>query len=146
MNKKLLQIATVILGFVPLLTGALGLTGVDDPLYIADNVTRSVVLDTNLRFFGGLWFGLGLAVMWIQRDIERHSVAFRILWIMIFVGGLGRALSMVALGMPPPLFIGLTVLELVGAPIFIVWQSRVAEAARRAAAESRGPRSRTIPR
>jgi hypothetical protein len=143
MNKKPLQIATITLAFVPLLTGAIGLTGVDDPIYIAEGITRNAILDSNLRFFGGMWFALGLAVMGIARKIERHTIAYRVIWGMIFVGGLGRILSMVALGMPPRPLIVLTVLEIVAAPIFIVWQGRVAESARRAAADSTAFRPRS---
>jgi hypothetical protein len=44
---------------------------------------------------------------------------------MIFLGGIGRLLSMLFLALPPVPFIGFTVLEIVGAPIFIAWQARL---------------------
>jgi hypothetical protein len=44
--------------------------------------------------------------------------------LMVFVGGIGRAISMFIVGMPPAPFIGFTVLELVGMPLLTWWQTR----------------------
>jgi hypothetical protein len=46
---------------------------------------------------------------------------------MVFAGGIGRLLSMLLVGSPPVPFIGFTILEIVGAPIFISWQARLAK-------------------
>jgi hypothetical protein len=46
---------------------------------------------------------------------------------MIFIGGIGRLLSMMLLASPPFAFIAFTALEIVGAPLFILWQFRVSE-------------------
>jgi hypothetical protein len=48
---------------------------------------------------------------------------------MIFLGGIGRLLSMIFLGLPPLPFIAFTALEIIGAPFFIWWQARVARTA-----------------
>jgi hypothetical protein len=45
---------------------------------------------------------------------------------MIFLGGIGRLLSMIMLGWPPIAFVAFSAIEVVGAPFFIWWQSRVA--------------------
>ena len=130
MNKKPLQIVTTVLALVPIVTGVLTMLGVDDPLYRTEGLPASPLLDSNLRFFGGVWLGLGLAVLWMIPSIERQTVLFRVVWGAIFLGGIGRAWSMAAVGAPPIPFIGFTVLEVVGAPLFIWWQHRVASAAR----------------
>ena len=127
MSRRSLQIVTALLGIVPFATGIIGLFGLDDPLYAVMGLPRNALLDSNLRFLSGVWLGVGLAVFWIVRDIERQTVLFRVLWGMIFLGGVGRALSMIFVGMPPLPFVGFTVLELVGAPLFVLWQSRVAQ-------------------
>ena len=44
---------------------------------------------------------------------------------MIFIGGVGRIVSMLFVGLPPAPFIGFTILEIVGAPIFVMWQRRI---------------------
>ena len=125
MSKRALQIVTGLLGVVPVVTGLLGLMGVADPFYVAVGVPPIVVLDTNLRFYSGIWLGLGLTFLWLIPTIERQTVLFRVLWGMIFIGGIGRLLSMMLLAWPPAPFVAFTALEIVGAPLFIWWQSRL---------------------
>jgi len=126
MNKRALQIVTAILGLVPIATGLIGMSGVSDPIYASASLPANPLLDSNLRFFGGVWFGLGLALYWLIPKIEKQTVLFRALWGMIFFGGIGRLISMLLVALPPVPFIGFTILEIVGAPIFIAWQARVA--------------------
>jgi hypothetical protein len=125
MGKRLLQVITTLLGFVPLSTGIITLLGVGDPLYSAAAIPALPVLDSNLRFFGGV------AILWLVPRIETETVLFRAIWIAIFLGGAGRLLSILLVGTPPIPFVGFTALELIGAPLFIYWQHRVAEAATR---------------
>jgi hypothetical protein len=130
MTKLPLQIATGILGAVPMLPGIVGMLGISDPLYSDVGLPASALLDSNLRFLSGLWLGLGLAVFWLIPKIEKYTVLYRCLWLMIFLGGIGRLLSMFFVGMPPIPFIAFTALEIFGAPLFVIWQSRVAADAR----------------
>ncbi|RUT35823.1 DUF4345 domain-containing protein [Paenibacillus zeisoli] len=129
MNRRLLQIATAVLACVPTATGLLAMTGLDDPLYNTLHLPRDASLDSNLRFYAGVWLGLGAAAFWLLPRIERETVLFRFLWLMIFIGGIGRLISLALAGMPLPPYIGFTILEVIGAPLFIWWQSRVAQAA-----------------
>jgi Domain of unknown function (DUF4345) len=126
MNKLNLQIATGLLGTFSVATGLLGMMGVQDPVYVAAGVPPILLLDTNLRFYSGVWVGLGLALWWLIPTIERQTVLFRVLWGMFFIGGIGRLLSMIMLGWPPVAFVAFTAIEIVGAPLFIWWQFRVA--------------------
>ncbi len=126
MKKLPLQIATAILGAIPVATGIIGLFGIHDPIYASAALPEHALLDSNLRFLSGIWLGLGLAVYWMLPNIAKHTTLFRALWGMIFIGGLGRLLSMFAVGWPPAPFIGFTVLEIVGAPLFVAWQTAVA--------------------
>ena len=128
MRKRPLQLATVLTAFIPVVTGALTLLGLDDPLYRDMGLPRNALLDSNLRFLGGVWLALGLAAWWTVPRIERRGDVFRVVWGAVWLGGVGRALSMVLVGLPPWPFVAFTVLELVGAPLFIVWQRRVARA------------------
>jgi hypothetical protein len=84
------------------------------------------VLDSNLRFFSGVWIGLGVAMYWLIPTIEKQTVLFRALWVMVFIGGIGRLISMLALVVAPAPLIGFTALELLGAPTMIWWQTQVA--------------------
>lgn len=130
MSRRKLQIATAILACVPTVSGLISMAGLDDPLYRALQLPQDATLDSNLRFYGGVWLGLGVAAFWVLPRIERETVLFRILWLMIFIGGMGRVLSMILTGTPFPPFIGFTAIEIVGAPLFIWWQTRVAHAAK----------------
>ena len=116
------------MALIPVVTGALTLLGLDDPLYRDMGLPRNALLDSNLRFLGGVWLTLGLAAWWTVPRIERRGDVFRMAWGAVWLGGVGRALSMVLVGLPPWPFVAFTVLELVGAPLFIVWQRRVARA------------------
>jgi hypothetical protein len=125
MNKRGLQFATGLLGIIPVVTGIITMFGLGDPIYAAAKIPANALLDSNLRFFGGVWLGLGLALYWLIPGIDRQTALFRVLWGMIFLGGIGRLLSMIFLGAPPLPFIGFTALEIIGAPFFIWWQARL---------------------
>jgi hypothetical protein len=126
MSKRWLQAATALLALIPIGTGIVTMLGISDPIYAGADVPALPILDSNLRFFGGFWLGLGIALLWLVRDIENQTVLFRAIWGAIFLGGIGRLLSIILVGAPPVPFIGFTVLELIGAPLFVHWQSRVA--------------------
>lgn len=129
MNKRNLQIATAILALVPIITGLVGLTGLRDPLYAALHLPHDATLDSNLRFYSGVWLGVGVAAAWIVPRIERETTLFRALWLMIFLGGVGRLLSLAITGMPFAPFVGFAALEIIGAPFFVWWQARVVASA-----------------
>lgn len=130
MSRRKLQVATAILALVPTLTGLLGMLGLSDPIYANLGLPQDATLDSQLRFYNGVWLGLGLAAFWLLPRIESETTLFRTLWLMIFIGGVGRLISLVLAGMPFPPFIGFTVLEILGAPLFVLWQTKVANAAR----------------
>lgn len=127
MSKRLLQILT---GLVGLATVGLGIVqmayGAASPMYADVGLPQSPILDSNLRFFGGLGLGIGLLFIWIVPHIERHAAIFRVGWFCAFLGGIGRLLSLPAVGSPSALLVAFTVLEVAGAPLFVLWQARVA--------------------
>jgi uncharacterized protein DUF4345 len=104
MSRRLLQVVTAILSLIPIATGIIAMTGIDDPLYAALDLPRSPLLDSNLRFFGGVWLGLCLAMLCLVPSIERQTVLFRALWGAVFLGGIGRALSAAFVGLPRALY------------------------------------------
>jgi Domain of unknown function (DUF4345) len=57
--KRALQIVTAILSLVPIVTGLIPMSGTGDPIYAG--LSPLPVLDSNLRFFAGVWFGVGVA-------------------------------------------------------------------------------------
>lgn len=127
MRARPLQICMAVLALIPVATGALTMWGLADPLYTPYGLPQVPVLDSNLRFLGGIWLTLGLAMWAIVPCIVQQGAVYRLIWGAIFLGGVGRLLSLVFSGMPPVPFLGFTVLEIVGAPFFIWWQHQVAQ-------------------
>lgn len=91
-SYRLLQGLTGVLALIPILTGAITMKGVHDPRYAALDLPGNPLLDSNLRFLGGVWLGLGLAAFWMVPRLHAQTVLFRVVWGAIFIGGLGRLL------------------------------------------------------
>jgi hypothetical protein len=127
-SLRALQGLTALLGTVPVVTGLLTMMGVHDPIYAGAGIPTHALLDSNLRFFGGVWLGLGLAVYWMVPRLPAQTALFRVVWLAIFLGGIGRLLSMLLIALPPAPFIAFTALEIVGGPAFVAWQARLARA------------------
>jgi Domain of unknown function (DUF4345) len=131
MNKKTLQIVLSVLGLIPILTGGLDLVVGANALNLAGaaispQVLANVVLDSQIRFLGSIWLGLGIVLYWVLPQIEKQTTLFRLLLGIIFLGGIGRSISAFLIGMPPIELIAATVLELIGMPLLILWQSFIA--------------------
>jgi hypothetical protein len=127
MSRLLLQICTAVLALVPISTGIISMRGIGDPLYRPFRLPEAPVLDSNLRFLAGVWLGVGLALLSTVPAIEHQGTLFRWLWVAVFLGGVGRLVSWQLVGAPPRPYIGFLLLEIVGAPLFIYWQWRVAQ-------------------
>ena len=130
MTLKALKITTAVLSLIPIITGLVGLMGVADQLYVQEGVPAAArALDSNLRFFSGVWLGLGLCLLWLVPRLDTRTALFRAFWLMIFIGGIGRVLSLLLVGPPAMPFAavvwGATALEIVGAPLFVWWHARV---------------------
>ena len=128
MKRRLFQIVILIIALIAVVTGALGLTtGILDDYYqlaIDPGLTGQIILDSNLRYFSGLWAGLGIVLLWMLPAIERHTIPFRCISVMVFFGATGRLISMIRLGIPSTIFLVFTVMELLF-PLLILWQNRL---------------------
>jgi hypothetical protein len=114
-----------VLSLIPIVTGVLTLMGVQNPEYAAMGVVRNPLLDSNIRFLGGIWLGAGLTLFWLLPRIRTEVSLLWALLIMIMIGGIGRMLSMFFIGMPPAPFIGFTALEVIGMPLLLWWHSKL---------------------
>jgi len=130
MNRRALQAFTLLVGLATIGLGSVQLLfGVDSPVYAGADVPHSPILDSNLRFFGGMALGLGLVLVWIVPSIERRTNLFRAVWLCAWIGGVGRLVSVFAVASPGTALLAFTVLEVIGAPLLVAWQARVARAA-----------------
>lgn len=128
MSRLLLQLVNGLVGLATLVLGTIQVSfGVRSPLYAEANLPDFPILDSNLRFFGGMGLGLGLVLLYLLPTIERQGPLFRAVWLCAFLGGVGRLISVPVVGSPSSLLLSFTVLEVVGAPVLVLWQRRVAE-------------------
>ncbi|RYD47595.1 MAG: DUF4345 domain-containing protein, partial [Sphingomonadales bacterium] len=74
----------------------------------------------------GLFLGMLLLFVSCIPNVERHGPRLRMLAFMVFIGGLFRFYSLVAIGTPSiGHLIGLGI-ELVELPLIVLWQARLA--------------------
>lgn len=124
-ETRLLQAALVIASFVPILSGAAG-------LWFGANVTgdmdlpRATNFDSHFRYLSGLLLGLGLAVLSCVPRIATNGRLFQTLGALVVIGGLGRLLSLLTLGLPGPEHRFALAMELGVVPALMLWQWRVA--------------------
>lgn len=128
MNKKLFQTVLAAVGLVLLITSFLGIiNGAEDTFYavtIDKSILGNIILDSNLRFYYGLTLGLGLIILWIIPSVEKHSMILRITALMIFLGAVGRVISLLFVGNPSSFFLFFTFLELFF-PLLILWHNNI---------------------
>lgn len=120
MLKRVLQITIGILSLLPLTFGVLGIIyGIE-----RFEVTLNSNLDSQFRFLSTWYLGLTFIVWWMIPNIEKHTKLFRIICIVVFIGGLSRLLAMNHSGLPENRFIIVLILELLF-PVLIIWQNKV---------------------
>ena len=128
MSRRLLQIVNALIAILTLVLATMSLLfGVKSPIYDAFTIPEIPVLDSNLRFFGGLGLGIALVLLWITPSIEKQTILFRSLWICALFGGIGRIISMFVVGYPPTPMIIFTLIEVPLVPILIYWQWKVSQ-------------------
>jgi Domain of unknown function (DUF4345) len=81
-------------------------------------------MDNELRFYATLWGAYGVLLLLAARDFAARSSHVPWLAAAFFVGGVGRALSWLAVGPPHPFFLALMTIELVLPPVLILlWRA-----------------------
>jgi hypothetical protein len=126
MSRRLLQIVNITIALLTIFLATMSIIfGVNSPIYSGTEIPMVSVLDSNLRFFGGLGLGLGLALLWITPSVEKQTILFRILWFCAFLGGIGRIISMIVAGYPPMSMMIFTFIEVPLVPVLIYWQWKI---------------------
>jgi hypothetical protein len=90
----------------------------------ADGV--GVTADSHYRYLSGLLLGIALCYWSCVPQIERKGARLSLLTFLVFVGGIGRAMSLVSLGAPSRFHVAALAIELAVAPAVWLWQRRVA--------------------
>lgn len=124
MSKRLLQTVNVVLALWILFRAGLTLfQGTHNPLYGAAAVPELAALDSNLRFLGGIGVAMALLLLWLTPAIAERTTAFRVVWGCRLLGGVGRLVSVAAVGPPPKPMLVFTVSEVFVIPLLLYWQS-----------------------
>jgi hypothetical protein len=106
-SQRITQISLYLISAIAIMGGALQMyLGRPETLPRLDNVHR---------FMGGIYLMCGVIALWTAATIQRHDMLIMLLAAAVLVGGLGRVLSIVKVGLPDPaaLWIGYLVPELV---------------------------------
>jgi hypothetical protein len=123
--RKSLQITLLILSLIPLVFGLSGvILGTGRFLAPAAIVPQ---LDNQFRYLSGLYLLVSFLIWWMVPNIEKHGTLIRIITLALFLGGLARAISWAIVGQPPVFQMDAMILEL-SAPLFAIWQHKVAQA------------------
>lgn len=131
MSRTMLQVVNGVIAVLTIALAAMSLLfGGNSPIYGEVEIPALPTLDSNLRFFGGLGAGIGIMLLWITPRIEEYTFVFRGLWLTALLGGIGRVISMVAVGMPSLPMVIFTAIEVPLVPILIYWHNQVSQASR----------------
>jgi|SRR6185369_14513981 hypothetical protein len=122
--KRTLQVVLAFLSLLPLIFGGLSFIYGAALFAPASGVTPK--LDSQYRFVAAWELCLTFIVWWIIPQIERQTVLFRLICLVVCLGGLGRVIAWLAVGSAGPAFLAVTVLELL-IPLLIPWQAQVAK-------------------
>ncbi len=124
-NKRLLQCAVIIAGFVPVLAGGAGvLVGAG---MAGGDALLPISTDSHFRYLSGLLLGIGLVFWSLVPEIEKHTAVFRALAAVVFFGGLGRLYALFTAGVPDNAMLFGLVMELVITPLLALWQAKIAQ-------------------
>jgi hypothetical protein len=124
---------------VPILTGPLDWSmGLQAPHLIGAQLSqqdfRDPLLNSQIRFFGAIWFGVGLLLILWLLDSARYAIILPGTLGMVFIAGIGRTASIVQFGLPAnaqgmAFVIVTTTLEIVGMPLMLWWYWRLTRSA-----------------
>lgn len=121
-ERKLLQQSVAIAATVPV---AAGLYGVLFGQALTGDAV-SISAESHFRFLSGLLLGIGLCFWSTLPAIEAKTNRFRLLTLLIVIGGLARLVGLGITGLPSLFMIGGLIMELIVTPVLCLWQTRVA--------------------
>jgi Domain of unknown function (DUF4345) len=129
MQRKLLQIAVAIAGFIGV---SFGLAGVVFGIAFTDMFDDGTV-DSSVRFYKGMLLAIGLIYWSCIPEIERRGERISLVTLILVCGAASRLMAVIGHGVANLGVLLSLVAGLVLVPLLWLWQRHVAEAARRGA-------------
>ena len=123
-ERRLLQGAILIACMVPLSAGLAGV--IDGPAMLRGVEVPPPDLDSHMRYLSGLLLGIGIGFLACVPRIETRGRLFRALGLIVVVGGLARATSLMEAGPPGVEHRLALIMELGATPLLVLWQARIA--------------------
>jgi hypothetical protein len=133
--KRGLQVTITIFSLLPLLVGVIGIVLGTARWLPTEMITAD--FDSHYRYIAGYYVSLGLLGLWVAPRIEQHTGLLRIICASILLGGLGRLVSMVQVGLPGPMAIVFTMFELCFPLLLLLWQAKVSRLRQTVTTQSR---------
>jgi len=124
LERRWLQVVVAIACLVPLGAGTAGMWL--GPRMVDSSVVGSPDIDSHFRYLSGLLLGIGVGFISTIPEIERRGNRFRLLTLMVVLGGVGRLMSLLSIGVASPAMDAALVMELVVTPALALWQWRIA--------------------
>lgn len=121
-ERKVLQQTVAIVATIPVATGLYGV--LFGQALTGDAV--SISAESHFRFMSGLLLGIGLCFWSTLPGIEEKTNRFRLLTLLVVIGGLSRLVGLVLTGLPSFFMVGGLIVELIVAPVLCLWQTRIA--------------------
>ncbi|MFJ8503579.1 DUF4345 domain-containing protein [Streptomyces avermitilis] len=123
-SRRAFQGTLAVLGLVVPGTGTIDI--VAGPSGLPETPEVSNTLNSNYRFFAGVWCALGLALLLAARRPESHVSVMRAVFGAVFVGGLARGVSYFAVGAPHAMYATFIGVELIAPTVLTLWYGRLA--------------------
>ena len=129
MNKVFFRIVLAVISGLSFFTGWLGYRyGAVNYYYgLPDNPVFTpglLMLDSNFRFYNGLWFGIGFILIWMIINAAKKTNIMWGLSVLFFMGGIGRIVSILTCGRPPLMYLLFIPIE-IGFPLLALWQRHI---------------------
>ena len=125
-ERRALQVAVALASLVPILAGAAGIV-LGTAMVGVENAP--IGAEGHFRYLSGLLLGIGVVFLASVPSIERHATRFRLLGLIVTIGGLARLMSLYWRGDPSAPTLFALMMELVVTPGLVLWQGRIARRA-----------------
>ena len=126
MERRLFQAIVGVLSLIPLIGFTLAMTS-GAGFFLPEGAEPPVNLDNQFRYLAGVYTAVTIAIWWTLPKLEERLAPLRIACAGVFLGGVGRLVSMAALGAPSdPTMVAGVALEMGVVPLLLLWHARLA--------------------